>query len=43
MEEVNAIYKYFDEQVNVDLPEDISKELIELENRVQALNSMTMS
>lgn len=33
--EVNAIYKYFDEQVNVDLPETIMLELKELENRVQ--------
>ncbi|KAK7500213.1 hypothetical protein BaRGS_00008436 [Batillaria attramentaria] len=34
--EVNAIYKYFDEQVNDDLPRPIMQELKALENRVLA-------
>ncbi|RUS75430.1 hypothetical protein EGW08_016809 [Elysia chlorotica] len=34
--EVNAIYKYFDEQVNEDLPNDIMHELHNLEERIQA-------
>lgn len=34
--EVNAIYKYFDEQVNDDLPKTIMSELKALENRVLA-------
>lgn len=32
--EVNAIYKYFDEQVNEDLPKAIMQELKALEARV---------
>ena len=32
--EVNAIYKYFDEQVNDDLPSAIMRQLKQLENRV---------
>lgn len=32
--EVNAIYKYFDEQVNDDLPRPIMKQLKDLESRV---------
>jgi phosphoenolpyruvate carboxykinase (GTP) len=35
--EVNAIYKYFDEQVNQDLPKEIMEELKALETRVQAM------
>ncbi|PVD21121.1 hypothetical protein C0Q70_19287 [Pomacea canaliculata] len=35
--EVNAVYKYFDEQVNTDLPTQIMKELKDLESRVQAM------
>ena len=35
--EVNALYKYFDEQVNEDLPEEIMSELKGLENRVNSL------
>uniref|UniRef100_A0A0B7A4Y3 phosphoenolpyruvate carboxykinase (GTP) n=1 Tax=Arion vulgaris TaxID=1028688 RepID=A0A0B7A4Y3_9EUPU len=34
--EVNAIYKYFDEQVNEDLPKEIINELHDLEQRVQS-------
>ncbi|CAG5122958.1 unnamed protein product, partial [Candidula unifasciata] len=33
--EVNAIYKYFDEQVNDDLPKEVMKELKDLEKRVK--------
>ncbi|XP_059146231.1 phosphoenolpyruvate carboxykinase, cytosolic [GTP]-like isoform X1 [Physella acuta] len=33
--EVNAIYKYFDEQVNEDLPPEIMAELRNLEQRIQ--------
>ncbi|KAK7113883.1 phosphoenolpyruvate carboxykinase, cytosolic [GTP]-like isoform X2 [Littorina saxatilis] len=35
--EVNAVYKYFDEQVNEDLPKEIMAELKALEARVGAL------
>lgn len=35
--EVNALYKYFDEQVNTDLPEEIMRELKALESRVQSM------
>lgn len=35
--EVNAIYKYFDEQVNQDLPPEIMEELKALEARVHSL------
>ena len=35
--EVNAIYKYFDEQVNQDLPEEIMNQLKALETRVQSM------
>lgn len=37
VEEVNAIEKYFDQQVNVDLPQKISTELTNLKERVQML------
>ncbi|BFZ13452.1 hypothetical protein BsWGS_16490 [Bradybaena similaris] len=33
--EVNAIYKYFDEQVNDDLPKEVMNELRSLEKRIQ--------
>ncbi|XP_076449775.1 phosphoenolpyruvate carboxykinase, cytosolic [GTP]-like isoform X2 [Babylonia areolata] len=35
--EVNAVYKYFDEQVNDDLPQEIMDELKALENRVKTM------
>ncbi|CAG5118678.1 unnamed protein product, partial [Candidula unifasciata] len=34
--EVNAIYKYFDEQVNEDLPQEVMDELRSLEQRIQS-------
>lgn len=34
--EVNAIYKYFDEQVNDDMPKEIMQQLKDLEQRVQS-------
>lgn len=34
--EVNAIYKYFDEQVNEDLPQEVMDELRKMEQRIQS-------
>ncbi|XP_069507193.1 phosphoenolpyruvate carboxykinase, cytosolic [GTP]-like [Ambystoma mexicanum] len=36
-DEVEDIKKYFDEQVNADLPYEIERELLELENRIKQL------
>lgn len=36
-EEVDDIRKYFDEQVNADLPYEMERELLELENRIKQL------
>lgn len=37
VEEVQAIEKYFDEQVNIDLPAEISNELNQLKSRIEQL------